>query len=857
MPHVSSLYKRIAVMPLDELFAELGADGKGLAAAEAAKRQRRFGANDASVRRVTLLGLLLRQLRSPFILILAIAAGLSLWSGNHVDAALVAGFVTLNVVLGFLEEYRAERAARLLMRYWRNTARVRRDGAVVTENAEALVPGDVVCLRAGDRVPGDMRILSASGFAVDESMLTGEAGSTDKAAQPMAAEPGAYHEAGNVAFAGTMVTTGEADAIVFATGAASTLGDIVALTGGASITGRLEREMRRFSAFILKLVAVTLITVLALNLVFKPQADMGELVLFIIALVIGVVPEALPVVLAVAHSRAAMRMSRRGVIVKRLAAVDDLGSLDVLCIDKTGTVTDNRLRLVDVQSAQRARCLWAALVSGADLGSASREAANAFDLAVWNATDEAGRAAAAAVRRLLVLPFDPQRRRSSSLVRDEAGQSLLVTRGAPEEILPLCTDLDEQRRAELLASVADAGAAGRRVLAVASRAMAASAEAVCPTDETDLAFLGLLSFDDPLKPDAAAAMHRARALGVKVKMLTGDGPEVAFAVARSLGLATDASSVMTGAAFEVLPPAAQRIAVVETAVFARVSPQQKFRIVELLSEAGEAVGFLGEGFNDAPSLKLSSVGIAVENASDIAKEVADVIITDKSLSAIIDGIAAGRRNFANIVKYLKVTLASNFGNFYSVAIASLLVPFLPMLPVQILLLNLLTDAPMVAIVTDSVASDELRRPSHYDARTVIIAATVLGVVSSAFDFLTFGVFFRSGAATLQTMWFIVSALTELVLIMSVRTAGPFHRGARLPPGLVALIVAVIAVAVALPFTGVGQEYFGFVRPRWVDLGVALAIVLAYFLTTEAVKRAFLSGLLAGRGGQAASLPRRP
>ncbi len=307
-------------------------------------------------------------------------------------------------------------------------------------------------------------------------------------------------------------------------------------------------------------------------------------------------------------------------------------------------------------------------------------------------------------------------------------------------------------------------------------------------------------------------------------MLTGDAPQVAGAVALKLGLVKDSARVMTGTQFDALSSDEQAAAVDAYSVFARVSPEQKFRIM-----AG---------------LKRADVGIAVENAADIAKEVSDVILTRKSLSAIIDGIEIGRRNFANIIKYLKITLASNFGNFYSVAVASLFVPFLPMLPVQILLLNLLTDAPMIAVAADSVPVGELKRPSHYDARTVIVAATALGIVSSAFDFLTFGVFHALGEGSLQTLWFMESSLTELILILAVRTSGPFYRGPALPKSIAAILGSVAAAVVILPYTGIGQELFGFVAPKPWQLAAVAGIVAAYFLSTEVIKlrlRAFLNG----------------
>jgi Mg2+-importing ATPase len=413
----------------------------------------------------------------------------------------------------------------------------------------------------------------------------------------------------------------------------------------------------------------------------------------------------------------------------------------------------------------------------------------------------------------------------------------LVVRGSPDDVLPLCAGLT--RRAEIDKFLEERGLAGERVIAVAVKTgLKESSE---PADEEhDLEFVGLIAFVDPLKPGAVAAARKAKALGVQIKILTGDSREVAGAVGRKLGLIDDPRSVITGADFDSLDDAGRHRAAKEFRVFARMNPAQKFAVLSLLQEA-DTVGFLGEGFNDAPGLKLANVALAVEGASDIAKEAADVILLNRSLGVIFDGIEEGRRTFVNIVKYLKITMASNFGNFYSVAIASLFIDFLPMLPVQILLLNLLSDFPMITIAADSVDIKELKKPKRYDPKDIALTATVLGIVSSVFDFTTFAIFHGYGEHTLQTVWFIESTLTEIALIYSLRTSGKFWRGARVPKSILFFTGSAVAAVFLVPLTGLGRSLFNFAAPAAWQALVVFGIVGVYFVCTELVKLWYYGG----------------
>lgn len=828
----NSTYKEAAVTGADALLTALGTTTEGLPEHAVEEVRRGCGANGITMRQITARDVFLRQVRSPFIYLLAGAAVVALSIGERVDAIIVAAFIFVNAFLGFYQEYRAEQAAKLLHRFWKNQARVLRNGDRTVVDSALLVPGDVIELRTGDKIPADVRFIASDNVVVDESLLTGEVEPVFKTADAMAAAPDEYHEASNIGFSGTTVTGGSGTAVVFATGERSSLGSIVQLTGSTSTVGTFERSISGFSGFIMKMIFVTLGAVFLINLWIKGPGELESLFLFSIALTVGVIPEALPAVMTIVHSRAAVQLAKRNVIVKRLSSIDDLGSIDVLCTDKTGTVTQNDLRVADVHADDTDSCMRIALLGSSLIGQEHPESDNPYDSAILDAAPAMTRIDAVQGRRIAENPFDAVRRVNTSLVETAGGERMIIMRGSPEEVLAHCDDVRDQLA--LGRHLEHQGHAGLRLLAIAHKT-AVGKERIGKEDEHGLVFDGVISFEDPLKPDAVAAIEKAEQLGVRIVMLTGDAKEVAGAVAVKLGLTEDHGHVITGAEFEAATAERQVEMADSFDVFARVNPEQKFRILGLLKARGLSVGFMGEGVNDAPGLKMADVAIAVENASDIAKDAADVIILTKSLSVIIDGVEAGRRNFANITTYLNITLASNFGNFYAVAISSLLIPFLPLLAVQILLINLLTDTPMIAISQDRVNQGDLKRPSKYDVRTLIIIATIIGIVSSAFDFLTFALFRNSGEQTLQTMWFIESTLTELALIFSLRTGGLFFRGPRVPAAIGALVIVVAAVTIGLPYTEIGARLFSFIRPETPDLVLVFVIVATYFAATEAVK----------------------
>lgn len=824
-------YKEFARYTPDEALRRLGVSRDGISEKEYKNRLFEYGYNQTKNRSVSGFTILVKQLRSPFVYLLFGAALIALITNQMIDAAIIGLFIFINAVLGFFQEYHAERASQLLKKYWRNTARVTRNGTTKIINAEHVVPGDVLLLQAGDKIPADVRFLAAHDIRVDESILTGESVAVEKDSEALLKDPGDYYEAKNIGFSGTAIVTGEARAVVYATGAQSSLGRIVSLALETKTETIFEKQISNFSIFTLKLVALTLVLVLSLNIGLKGIGQFEELILFAIALTVGVIPEALPLVMTFALSRGALKMSKRHVIVKRLSAIHDLGSIDVLCTDKTGTITENKMTVAEIRARDATACLRYALLGSSFFGEQKKLSANDFDRALWERAPEDMRQNALHAIKVAELPFDPIRRRNSVLVKID-GATVVIVRGSPEEVFSLCAD---RKKTEAAATyVSSQGYKGRRLMAVAVK-VGVQTKTLEPHDEKNLEFIGCIAFEDALKEGSVAAIKKAAAFGVQVKILTGDAKEVAGAVGQALGLIDNPSAVITGTEFEALPHNKKKEAVALYHVFARVNPSQKYSIISFLQESQFSVGYLGEGFNDVPAIKKANISLAVENASDVAKDFADIILLRQSLAAIIDGIEEGRKTFANTIKYLLVTLAGNFGNFYAIAIASLFVPFLPMLPVQILLVNLLTDTPLIALATDTVATKSLKKPSKYNARDLIIFATALGIISSIFDFVTFALFHKLGQANLQTLWFIESTLTEVVLIYSVRARGYFWQGARVPLGIGVLSLAVIAVAIFLPHTLIGNSFFHFAAPDVVNLIAVFLIVLLYFIVTEIAK----------------------
>jgi len=806
----------------------------GLSSKTAKELQKQHGKNVLINGELSWWKILLRQFKSAFIYLLIFAAIIALGLGEIIEGLMIMLFLLINAGLGFFQEYRSEKTAQLLKKYIISYVKILRDGKKIILKSEELIPGDIIFLETGDKIPADVRFLSLESLSVDESILTGETIPVNKTTASLKKLAIDYYQASNLGFSGTSIINGKAKAIVISSGAKTAVGKIAKLSTETKRISNFEKGIAKFSNFILKLVIFTLLIVFLVNVLIKGDSlNIVEMIIFSIALTVSVIPEALPLVTTFSLSRGAMNLAKKKIIVKRLSAIEDLGSIEVLCTDKTGTLTQNKLSVADVYSSSQNH---EAILFCANLASAfdQEKKLEPFDIALWDKLTKTQQKDILTYTKINENTFDPKIKRNIVLVGQNKKHTI-ITRGAYESIMPLCQNLSTKNKKDIEAWIETEGKLGHRTMAIAQKA---DGKATTKLDQqTNFTFLGLISFVDSIKQSAYQIAKQAKILGVDIKIITGDSKDVAVAVAYKFGLTASPDEVITAEELDKLSPLKRVEALEKYAVFARVSPEQKYAIIETL-QLNHEVGFLGEGINDAPVLKIAGVSIVVDSASDIAKEAADILLLQKDLKVILDGISEGRKIFANTTKYIKTTLVSNFGNFFAVAAASLMIDFLPMLPLQILLVNLLSDFPMIAIATDSVDDSELKSPKKYEINNIIIFSIVLGLLSMIFDFIFFGLFYKISPSVLQTNWFIGSILTELVLIFSIRTKS-FFPTSKKPSGILSsLAVLAAVVTLAVPFTSWGQEVFKFTAPSLNHLAIILVIVIVYFIGTEALKLFF-------------------
>jgi Mg2+-importing ATPase len=822
--------------PIADVLARLGTTDGGLSTAEASARLARFGPNSLRTHRVSAWAVLRRQLNNAVLALLAVTAVVSYFLGDSTQAIIIGIILVVSVGLGFVNEYRAERASAALHSRVRHEAVVRRDGRNCRVDVNQLVPGDVIELTLGELVPADVRLLSVNALECNESILTGESQPVQKS--PDAAPAGtalSSLDAPDLAFMGTIVSSGSATAVVYATGLQAQFGKIAAGLGERQPETDFQLGLRRFS-YLLLWVALTLtVLILVTNLLL--HRPVIEAVLFSLAIAVGITPQLLPAVVSTSLATGSRRLARLKVLVKRLVCIEDLGDIDVLMTDKTGTLTEGRITLiaaVDPAGRDSDAVLRAGLLATDVDPAVGGTSANPLDAALWE-SDAAGRVDVSGARRIAELPFDHIRRATSTLVDDTGGAAgvHLIVKGAPEQVLEHCVDLPDTAQRTLDALFAD----GRRVVAVAGRS-AADLTAITAADETGLTLHGFLVFADQPKLAARDSLARLAALGIEVKVATGDNPQVAEKVCAELGLAS--TGTFTGAQLAELDDTAFAAAARSGTVFARISPEQKARLIRVLRETGRSIGFLGDGVNDALALHSADVGISVDTATDVAKDAADVVLLEKDLGVLAAGVAEGRRIFANTIKYVLMGTSSNFGNMFSAAAASAVLPFLPMLPSQILLNNLLYDTSQLAIPTDRVDPEQLHAPSHWNIAFIRRFMLTFGPISSLFDFLTFGLMLgvlHAGAAEFRTGWFVESLATQTLIIFAIRTRRiPFFRSR--PGGvLTAATLAVIAIGVALTVSPLASA-LGFAALPWQFFGALALFVVAYLVLVEVTKALF-------------------
>lgn len=786
----------------------------GLSNAEVDARRRDFGINAVPQPRFRFLQLLIRQFKSIFIILLLLASVVTFALGQPFDASFILVFVFLGIGLSLFQEFKSNAAAAKLQSYLVSTITVRRNDADVEIAVSDVVVGDILKLEPGEIVPADALVRYAGGLQVDETSFTGESVPVPK----MAAESDEMSSQSQL-WQGTVIVRGLAYAEVIAVGSSTRLAKITHTASTVGSVSELTKGVDKISNFILKTTVITLVFIVLANILIEgAQADIPSLLIFSIALAVSVIPEALPLVITFSLSRGALKLAKHGVIVKRLSSVQDLGSIELLCTDKTGTITENKLVFQNDYLIED--CLWHPLLlarlTANDLNQLHPEP---FDLAIDNALSEEQKLEISHYTLIEEEPFDPVLRSNGARVQSPDGSVMHIRRGSPEYFIEqglVSLDLvrdwlrtEEEKGHRVLGVSYDMGEVNR--------------------------FGGFVSFADTLKSSTTKTLKQARELNVAVTIITGDSLKVAEAIGREVELVSAPDHVMEASKFLVLPALEQQRRIGEIRVFARTTPEQKLSLIELLKEQF-TVGFLGEGINDAAALKAANVSLVVQSASDVARETADIVLLKSDLHVIVEGIRLGRETHANTVKYIRATLVSNFGNFYAVAVGSLFVTFLPMLPKQLLLLNLLSDFPMMAIAFDRVSRKEIAQPQKYDFRALYIIFITLGLVSTVFDFMWFGLFFKQGAGVLQTNWFMASVITEIILLFSIRSMLPIEKTGWPAPVIVWLSVSAFVAAVAIPMIPFTAYYFEFVSPSWHNLFLILSLAGLYFVVTEAVKR---------------------
>jgi len=835
----------LLALPIEELLRRLNTSPSGLTSQEAEKRLQTYGRNELAKRkRRTAVAEFFFHLRNPLILILLLAgliSGFSEVRANEVpvDATIIFSILILSVFLDVYQESKAENAAEVLQEKVTTTATVFRDGAKIEVKLAEIVPGDIIRLSAGDMVPADTRVIAAKDLFINQSALTGESFPVEKTAEALKTPNVATTEWSNCLFLGTSVVSGTATAVVIKTGNSTEFGKIAKKLAGREVETDFERGLRRFGFLIMEVTILLVLFVFMVNALYK--RDPVESLLFALALAVGLTPELLPMIISINLSKGALSMSKRGVIIKRLSSIQNFGSMDTLCTDKTGTLTENKITLVlheDIEGKDSDKVLLYAFLN------------SYFETGLRSPLDDAILAHkeidVSDHQKIDEVPFDFTRRCVSIVVEHER-QRFFIAKGAPEEIFKVCTycefrdvivDFSTELQKMAEQKYLDLSAEGYRVLGVAYKKIKKEKAVYSVSDENDMVFLGFVAFLDPPKETAKESVELLKKSGIEFKVLTGDNELVTKKTCEQLGF--EITGIVTGNEVHQMGDDALTRVVEKANVFARVTPGQKDRIINALKNNGHVVGFLGDGINDAPSLKTADVGISVDNAVDVAKESADIILLHKDLTVLQQGVLEGRKTFGNTMKYIMMGTSSNFGNMFSVAGGSLFLPFLPMLPTQILLNNLLYDLSELTIPTDDVDPEYVERPKKWDISFIRQFMIFLGPISSIFDFLTFFIMlfvFQATPALFQTAWFIESLCTQTLVIFVIRTRrSPFYKS---KPSLWLLIssLLVVALALALPLTFLGK-LFGFVEPPFTFFAILAGLILAYLALVELVKRWF-------------------
>jgi Mg2+-importing ATPase len=832
-------------LPTNELLSRLNTSPAGLSTQEVENRLEVYGRNEfARKKKRAAIFNFLSRFKSPLVIILMIAGAVSAALGSIPSVIVIYTMVFLSVSLAYYQENNASKAAELLREKVATLATVLRDNAKQEIKLPLIVPGDIIHLSAGDITPADARIIDAKDLFVNQSALTGESFPVEKTSATIKNRGGSITEWNNYLFMGTSIVSGTAMAVVVRTGGYTEYGKIAAKLVEKAPETEFERGTKQFGFLIMQVTFLLVMFVFLINALLHPNAHgILNALLFAVALAVGLTPELLPMIITINLSKGAQRMSKKGVIVKRLSSIETFGSMNVLCTDKTGTLTENQIKLllhVDIEGKEEEKVLLYSFLNSrfqTGLKSPLDEAIlehKEIDIAGFQKIDE--------------VPFDFVRRRVSVVVEKEK-QRFFIAKGAPEEILKVCSfyevddliyDISEEIRRKIEQKYFDLSADGLRVLGVASKKLREEKAVYSINDESEMTFLGFVAFLDPPKETAKQSLQMLSKANVELKILTGDNELVTRKVCSELGF--EVKGVVLGNEITLMTNEALSAVVEDANVFARVTPAQKDRIISVLKTNGHVVGFMGDGINDAPSIKTSDVGISVSNAVDVARESADIILLKNDLTVLGEGVLEGRKTFGNTMKYIMMGVSSNFGNMFSAAGGSVFLPFLPMLPIQILLNNLLYDTSQTVMTTDNVDAEYIEKPKRWDISFIRRFMIIIGPVSSLFDYITFFTMLLifnawTNAALFQTAWFTESLCSQTLVVLIIRTRKvPFYKS-RPSKYLVLMLLAVISFAIIVPYTPVGV-FFGFVPPPPAFYLALAGILGAYALLAETVKKWF-------------------
>ncbi len=827
--------------PAEVLFEKLKTQPKGLTEKEAQKRIEEYGYNEpAKKKKRTILVQILSKFLNPLVIVLLIIATFSIFFGEKISALLVSLMAIMSVFLSFVQEYRAGREAEKLSEMVRATATVYRNGKSKEIKMREIVPGDIVDLFAGDMIPADLMIISCKDLFINQASLTGESFPIEKIAEPLDNKNGSIAELRNIAFMGSSVVSGTALGVVIKTGIATQFGEISRKLATMRIETSFDKGIHKFTWLMIRAMFFMVLFIFAIN-AFR-RGNFIESLLFSLGVAVGLTPEMLPMLVAINLSKGAIAMSKREVIVKRLNSIQNFGAMDVLCTDKTGTLTLDKIVLekhCDVVRKEEDDVLRYAYIN------------SFYQTGLKNLLDRAilkhEKILIEQFKKVDEIPFDFSRKIMSVVVEMD-GKHRIISKGAPEEIFKRCTkyeledeilEMEDLILTDLKEEYDNLSADGFRVLAIAYKDMDNARQVYSKDDEKDLILKGYVAFLDPPKPSAKRAIQALEKLGIEFKVLTGDNELVTKKICSEVGI--DVRGLVTGEQMDKLNDKELQELVKTTDVFARLSPLQKERIIRALHENKHIVGYLGDGINDALALKTSDVGISVNNAVDIAKESADIILLKKSLMVLEDGVIEGRKTFGNIVKYIKMGSSSNFGNMFSMTGGSIFLPFLPMLPIQILLNNFLYDLSQIAIPNDGVDKEYTIKPRPWNVNYIKKFMIIIGPISSIYDFLTYGVMlfvFHASPQLFHTGWFIESLCTQTLIIHVIRTGKIPFLESRPSRFLILTSILIVTTGIAIPFSPLAK-HFGFVAPPPLYFVILFFMVITYMLLVQVVKTWFI------------------